>query len=95
MASQGPLVRVDTGRRHFIKMTPKDAAAWALAHPTPVAVAAAFAADVEAPPAPDVVPEAETDPKHMTVTQLRAYAEEHGIDLGDASKKHDILALIE
>lgn len=46
MASQGPLVRVDTGRRHFIKMTPKDAAAWAAAHPVAVV-------------APEPVPESE------------------------------------
>ena len=30
----------------------------------------------------------------MTVQELKAYAEENGIDLGDASKKEDILAVI-
>jgi hypothetical protein len=30
----------------------------------------------------------------MTVTQLKAYAKENGIDLGDAARKEDILAAI-
>lgn len=30
----------------------------------------------------------------MTVPELRAYAEEHGIDLGDVKKKADILTVI-
>lgn len=31
----------------------------------------------------------------MTVPELKKYADEHGIDLGDAEKKNDILARIE
>jgi nucleotide-binding universal stress UspA family protein len=31
----------------------------------------------------------------LTVKELRAYAEEHGIELGDASKKADLIAAIE
>lgn len=31
----------------------------------------------------------------MTVDELKTYAAEHGIDLGDATKKNDILAKIE
>ncbi len=31
----------------------------------------------------------------MTVNQLKAFAQEHSIDLGDASKKDDIRAAIE
>lgn len=30
----------------------------------------------------------------MTVAELKEYAEQHGIDLGDASKKEDILSVI-
>lgn len=35
-----------------------------------------------------------TDITKLTVSQLKAYASEHGIDLGAASKKKDILAVI-
>ena len=31
----------------------------------------------------------------MTVEELKAYANEHGIDLGEATKKKDILATIQ
>ena len=31
----------------------------------------------------------------MTVEELKAYADEHGIDLGEATKKKDILATIQ
>lgn len=39
-----------------------------------------------------VVPE--KSPDEMTVSELKAYAEGKGIDLGDATKKEDILAKI-
>lgn len=35
-----------------------------------------------------------TDITKLTVPQLKAYADEHGIELGAASKKKDILAVI-
>ena len=42
-------------------------------------------------------PDAEVEDKPLekqTVEQLKAYAAEHGIDLGDATKKADVLAAI-
>jgi hypothetical protein len=39
--------------------------------------------------------EEEGDHSSLTVAQLKEYAEEHGIDLGGATKKDDILAAIE
>jgi hypothetical protein len=40
--------------------------------------------------------DAEGEPSEAwTVAQLKAYADEHSIDLGDATKKADILAAIE
>lgn len=36
----------------------------------------------------------ETPDKLWKVAELKAYAEEHGIDLGDATKKDDILAVL-
>ena len=38
--------------------------------------------------------EAEEDIKSLTVEQLKNYAQEKGIDLGDAVKKADILEVI-
>lgn len=42
---------------------------------------------------PDIVSAAET-PENMTVQQLREYAAEHGIDLGAAKSKADIITMI-
>lgn len=36
----------------------------------------------------------ETPDKSWKVAELKAYADEHGIDLGDATKKDDILAVL-
>ena len=36
----------------------------------------------------------EKDISEMNVTELKAYAKEHGINLGDATKKEDVLAVI-
>ena len=49
----------------------------------------------DAPPAPaaEAVPEGAPD-ESWKVAQLKAHAAEHGIDLGDATKKDDILAAI-
>ena len=50
---------------------------------------------VTIPPHP-IVPEGDKKSiEEMTVAELVAYAEEHSIDLGRASKKADILAAIE
>ena len=38
--------------------------------------------------------EEKTDIEKMKVTELQAYAKEKGIDLGDATKKNEILAKI-
>jgi hypothetical protein len=40
-------------------------------------------------------PSTETGLKSMTVAELKAHAEQNGIDLGDATKKADIIAAIE
>lgn len=41
------------------------------------------------------VPQNELKPlEKMTVAELKEYAEQHGIDLGDAAKKDEILAVI-
>lgn len=40
-------------------------------------------------------PDAETDISKMTVDELKAFAEANEIDLGDATKKADILSAIE
>ncbi len=50
--------------------------------------AAAICPKAEAPEA------AEIDLTAMTVGELRNYAEKHGIDLGDAKKKADIINVI-
>ncbi len=42
---------------------------------------------------PDIVSAAETL-ENMTVQQLREYAAEHGIDLGAAKSKADIITII-
>lgn len=47
-------------------------------------------ADADAPDAPDGAPNTS-----WTVVQLKAHADEHDIDLGEATKKADILAAIE
>lgn len=39
-------------------------------------------------------PEPEIDFQSMTIAQLKEYAAEHNIDLGDASKKDDIIAVL-
>jgi hypothetical protein len=39
-------------------------------------------------------PEKPTDLSKLTVEQLKAYAAEHSIDLGEATKKTDLLAAI-
>ena len=44
-------------------------------------------ADLVVPPGPGLV-------DGMTIPELQAYAEENGIDLGDATKKADILAAV-
>jgi hypothetical protein len=64
-----------------------------------VRIAAGHAAPVDQPPPPPAEDDdPATDPKpvdKMTVDELRTYAAEHDIDLGDAKKKADILAVIE
>lgn len=51
---------------------------------------------IEAGEASEVVEEAAANPiDKMTVEELKAYAAEKGIDLGDATKKADIRAAIE
>lgn len=40
-------------------------------------------------------PDAETDISKMTVDELKAFAEANEIDLGDATKKADLLSAIE
>ena len=49
----------------------------------------------EVKPKPAAPPKSETPDDTWTVKELQAFAEEHEIDLGDASKKADILAAIE
>ena len=55
-----------------------------------------FSIDSDWGPADGNVSErSETPDKAWKVAELKAYADEHGIDLGDATKKDDILAAIE
>lgn len=42
----------------------------------------------------DAAGQSDTPDKSWKVAELKAYAEEQGIDLGDATKKDDILAVI-
>lgn len=35
------------------------------------------------------------DFEHMKIDELKAYADEHGVDLGEATKKADIIAVLE
>lgn len=44
--------------------------------------------------APEKEPAAETDVDKMTVAELKEYAARNDIELGDATKKEDILAAI-
>lgn len=53
---------------------------------------------VEADPAPAKAPETDAgkvDLSKMTKDKLKAYAEQNGIDLGDASTKDEMIAVIE
>lgn len=53
---------------------------------------------VDGTPVPESTPqgpESEGPSKSWKVDQLKAYAEEHGIDLGGATKKDDLLSAIE
>lgn len=43
----------------------------------------------------DTAGQSDTPDKSWKVAELKAYAEEQGIDLGDATKKDDILAAID
>ncbi len=52
-----------------------------------------FTVTAEEPETKDEAPKTKTVGK-MTVEELKAYAVENGIDLGDAEKKADILAVI-
>lgn len=44
---------------------------------------------------PGAAAKSETPDKSWKVPELKAYAAEHDIDLGDATKKEDVLAAIE
>ena len=88
MADQGPLIRVDIGRGHLIKMTPAQAAKWRAEHGI-----------VEVPVVPPeievVTTTEEIELGSMTVPALREFAEERGIDLQGATRKDDIIEAIE
>ncbi|MGX1932048.1 Rho termination factor N-terminal domain-containing protein [Microbacterium resistens] len=47
------------------------------------------------PGSPALAEQETADISKLKVDELRAYAEEHGIDLGDAKKKADIVSVIE
>jgi hypothetical protein len=51
-------------------------------------------ASLHVPPAPAAKPIVESALADMTVKELKAHAEQDGIDLGEASKKADIIAAI-
>jgi hypothetical protein len=46
-------------------------------------------------PEPDDADDGEVNLKKLSIDELKAYAAEHAIDLGDATKKADIVAAIE
>lgn len=51
---------------------------------------------VDASPAEDLVNDGDVvDFEHMKIDELKAYADEHGVDLGEATKKADIIAVLE
>lgn len=53
-------------------------------------------APVDVSPAEDLVNDGDVvDFEHMKVDELKAYADEHGVDLGEATKKADIIAVLE
>lgn len=90
MANQGPLVKVDDGRGNRLKLTRKEADARVAANPGAFIVGQG---EVEVAAAPaEVETGGDISFTSMKVDELRAYAGQEGIDLGDASKKADIIA---
>jgi|GEM_PF-6661911 len=76
MADQGPLVRVDIGREHYIKMTRKGAEAYRAANPLPAPAVEAEPAEV----AVTLAEPAESNLGGLNKAELVAAAEERGID---------------
>lgn len=94
MANQGPLVRVDRGDGNLIKLTPKEAEAYIAANH------GAKVVGTPPPPSDDVpMPQASesASPKYeeMTLPELRDYADSHGVDLTDATRKADVIERIQ
>lgn len=53
-------------------------------------------APVDVSPAEGIVNDGDVvDFEHMKIDELKAYADEHGVDLGEATKKADIIAVLE
>lgn len=103
MAFQGSLVRVDRGDGNLIKLTKAEADKFVAANAGArvVSTPGAVSDDVEMPEPPAAVLSVvegtveEIDLSELTVAELKAKADELGIDLGGATRKDDIIAAIE